>query len=261
MTSDTVQLNHYTQGDPDAPAVLLGGSLGTTLALWDLLAGELAHDFHVVRFDTRGHGSSPAPPGPYTMSGLAADVLALADELEIGSFSYVGLSLGGAMGLTLALEHPDRLDALVACCTAPVFGDPATWRERSARVTAEGTGWLLDSTMERWFTPGFRAEHPDRVDEVKEMLASTSPVGYAACCDANATYDISSRLGEVRTPTRVIAGAADPTAGPDVAQILVDGIPGADLVVVEDAAHLANVAQPDRFNEAVRQHLERVVRA
>jgi 3-oxoadipate enol-lactonase len=261
MTSATVRLHHHAQGDPEAPAVLLGGSLGTTLALWDSLADALAADYHVVRFDTRGHGSSPAPPGPYTMSGLSDDVLALADRLGIGSFSYVGLSIGGAMGLTLALDHPERLDALAACCTAPVFGDPATWRERSSRVTAEGVGWLVEPTVQRWFTAAFRAARPGKVETVMTMLANTAPVGYAGCCDANATYDITARLAEVRVPTRVVAGAEDPTAGPDVARMLVDGIHGADLVVIEDAAHIANVAQPERFNLVVREHLDRVVRA
>jgi 3-oxoadipate enol-lactonase len=261
MTPDTVQLNHYAQGRPDAPAVFLGSSLGTTLALWDSLADVLAPDYRVVRFDTRGHGASPVPPGPYTMAGLAADVVALAEALEIERFGYVGLSLGGAIGLTLALDHPDRVEALTLCCTAPRFGDPATWHERSERVTAEGMGWLVGPTLERWFPAAFREEHPDRVAEVRDMLAGTAPAGYAACCDANAAYDVTSRLGEVIAPTRVIAGAEDPTAGPDVAQALADGIPGADLVVVERAAHIANVARPDRFDPAVREHLDRALRA
>ena len=226
MTPDTVQLNHYAQGRPDAPAVFLGSSLGTTLALWDSLADALAPDYRVVRFDTRGHGASPVPPGPYTMAGLAADVVALADALEIERFGYVGLSLGGAIGLTRALDHPGRVEALTLCCTAPRFGDPATWHERSERVTAEGMGWLVEPTLERWFPAAFREEHPDRV-----------------------------------APTRVIAGAEDPTAGPDVAEALADGIPGADLVVVERAAHIANVARPDRFDPAVREHLDRALRA
>ncbi len=256
-----MDLNHYTQGPPDAPAVFLGGSLGTTLAMWDGLAEALAPGYHVVRFDTRGHGSSPTPPGPYTMSQLAADVAALADELEVDRFAYVGLSLGGGIGQTLAVEHPDRLTSLVLCCTAPLFGDPETWRERSARVTAEGMDWLVETTKERWFTPEFRERHPGVVGEILGMLASTSPVGYAACCDAIVSYDVTSRLGEIKAPTRVITAAQDPVTPPEVTRLLTDGIPGADQVVIDGAAHIANVAQPEQFNTAVAEHLDRTVKA
>lgn len=261
MTSDTVQLNHDTQGRPDAPVVFLGGSLGTTLTMWDDLADALAEKYHVVRFDTRGHGSSPAPPGPYTMSDLAADVVALADELDIERFAYVGLSLGGGIGQTLAVEHPERLTSLVLCCTAPTFGDAETWRVRSARVTAEGMGWLVETTRERWFTPGFLESHPAAAKTILDMLANTSPVGYAACCDAISAYDLSDRLGDITTPTRVIAAAQDPVTPPEVTRLLSDGIKAADQVVIEDAAHIANVAQPDRFNAAILEHLDKTAGA
>ncbi|MGH3331243.1 MAG: 3-oxoadipate enol-lactonase [Nocardioidaceae bacterium] len=257
MTSQIVALNHYTQGPPDAPAVFLGGSLGTTLSMWDSLAGYLAPAYHVVRFDIRGHGSSPTPAGPYSMSELAGDVIALADELELERFAYVGLSLGGAIGLTLAVEHPERLTSLVLCCAAPVFGEPETWRERSARVTAEGTGWLVETTRDRWFTRGFQEAHPVAVHEIVDMLATASPVGYAACCDALASFDLTARLDEVKAPTRVVAAAQDPVTPPDVTQLLADGISGADHVVIDYAAHIANIAQPEEFNRAVKEHLDR----
>lgn len=252
-----VELNHYTQGPPDAPAVFLGGSLGTALAMWDDTADMLSATYHVVRFDTRGHGSSPAPPGPYSMSELAADVVATADTLGIDRFSYVGLSLGGGIGQSLALEHADRLAALVLCCTAAKFGDPSAWRDRAARVTAEGMGFLAETNKDRWFTAGFQAEHPDVVDDVIAMLAATSPVGYAACCDALADFDVTDRLADITTPTRVIAGAQDPVTPPEVCRQLSDGIDGADLVVIEDAGHIANIAQPNQFTAAVKDHLER----
>ena len=256
MTSPTVPLNHDVQGRPDAPPVFLGGSLGTTLAMWDGLADALAQDYRVVRFDTRGHGSSPTPAGPYTMTGLAADVVALADELGIDRFAYVGLSLGGGIGQTLAVEHPERLASLVLCCTAPTFGDPETWRERSARVTAEGMDWLVESTRKRWFTPDFLESDPAAAKRILDMLAHTSPVGYAACCDALSTYDLTDRLGDISTPTRVVTAAQDPVTPPEVTRLLADGITGADQVVIEDAAHLVNIARPDAFREAVTAHLE-----
>jgi 3-oxoadipate enol-lactonase len=257
VTTQTVELKHYEQGPLDAPVVVLAPSLGTTLAMWDDLAEKLAERYRVIRFDIRGNGASPAPPGPYSMSELSDDVVALADSLEIGRFAFVGLSLGGAIGQTLALEHPERLSALVLSCTGPSFGEPETWRERAARVREEGMGFLAEPTKERWFTPAFRDSNPGDVDRLVDMLTNSSPEGYAACCDALASYDVWDRLGEIRVPTRVIAGAEDPVSPPSVAQAMVDGLPQADLVVLEDASHIASVAQPERFDAAVLEHLER----
>lgn len=257
----TVELKYYEQGPSDnlrdAPVVVLAPSLGTTLAMWDDLADELSRTYRVIRFDTRGHGGSPVLPGPCTLTELADDVIAMADSLDVDRFAFVGLSLGGAIGATLAVQHPDRLTSLVLCCTGPSFGDPETWRERAARVRAEGMAWLVEPTRERWFTPGFLESNPHESGRLLDMIASVSPAGYAACCEAIAAYDITSRLAEITAPTRVIAGADDPVSPPSVGQIMVDGIPDADLVVIDDAAHIANIAQPEKFNAAVLEHLEK----
>jgi 3-oxoadipate enol-lactonase len=254
-----VELKHYEQGPPEAPAVLLAPSLGTTLAMWDHLADSLAASYRVIRFDTRGHGASPAPAGPYTVGELAADVVALADLLEIERFAVVGLSLGGAIAQQLALEHPSRVTALVLACTGPSFGDPQNWRDRAARVRAEGMRWLVEPTEQRWFTRGFVRAHRAEADRLLEMIATTNPEGYAACCDALAAYDVTARLPEVGAPTRVIAGRHDEVTPPEVARGMVESLPDADLVVLEESSHIANVAQPEAFDRAVREHLERTV--
>jgi 3-oxoadipate enol-lactonase len=250
-----VTLHHVEQGQ--GPAVLLSPSLGTTLEMWDDLAERLASDHRVIRFDTRGHGGSPVPPGPYTVSELADDVVALADSLELDRFAFVGLSLGGAIGQVLALEHPARLTALVLCCTGPSFGDPSAWRDRGARVRAEGMGWLVEPTRSRWFTPEFAQQEPQQTDRLLAQIAATPPEGYAACCDALAAYDVTLHLPQIGTPTRVIAGAEDPVSPPEVARVMEQAIPGADLVVLDGASHIANVARPDAFNAAVQEHLRR----
>lgn len=248
-----VPLHCVVEGE--GPPVLLGPSLGTTLALWDDLAADLATDFTVVRFDTRGHGGSPVPEDGCTMADLAADVVALADELGLDRFAYVGISIGGAVGQVLGIEHGDRLSSLVLCCTAPVFGAPATWRERAELVRREGVGSLVESTTERWFTEEFRASDPAAVERVMDMLRATPPAGYACCCEALASYDVSDRLGGIGTPTRVIAGAEDPGTPPEVGRSIASSVAGADLVVIDGAAHIANVARPKEFNAAVREHL------
>lgn len=253
----TVELSHREQGPPDAPVVVLGPSLGTTLAMWDELADALARSYRVVRYDTRGHGGSSVPDGPYTVDGLASDVLALADSLGVERFAFVGLSLGGVIGQTIAANHPDRLTALVLACTGPSFGDPDAWRERAARVRQEGMAWLVEPTKGRWFTSGFVDARPEEAERLLDMIASVPPEGYAGCCDAIATCDMLPRLAEIKAPTRVIVGADDPVSPPSVGQALSDGIATCDLVVIEDAAHIANVAQPARFNGAVLEHLRR----
>lgn len=250
-----VAVHHVAEGPEDAPVVLLGSSLGATTALWEDLAADLSRDHRVVRFDTRGHGGSPVPAGPYSMEDLQGDVVALADELGVESFAYVGISLGGAVGQVLALTAPERLTSLVLCCTAPVFGDASTWRERAETVRRDGLADLVEPTTQRWFTHEFRHTHPDEVERVMATFLATPPEGYAGCCEALAGYDVTSRLGEIRTATRVIAGSADPGTPPEVGRALADAVPGADLVVIEDAAHIANVARPAEFNAAVREHL------
>lgn len=251
---DTVRLHHVVDGDT-GPVVLLGASLGTDLSLWDDLAADLARDHRVVRFDTRGHGGSPAPEGGYTMEGLASDVVALANDLGVDRFAYVGLSLGGAIGQVLALAAPQRLSSLVLACTAPVFGEPSTWRARAGQVRREGLEPLVEPTFARWFTEDFRASHPDDVARVREMFLATSREGYAGCCEALSTYDVTDRLGRIAVPTRVVAGSEDPGTPPEVGRSMVAAIRDADLVVIEGAAHIANLARPTEFRSAVRGHL------
>jgi 3-oxoadipate enol-lactonase len=240
----TVALAHRCDGPPDAPAVFLAPSLGTTWEMWDELSDALAATYQVVRFDHRGHGRSPVPAGPYTVVELASDVVALADTLGVDRFGFVGLSLGGAIGLRLALSHPERLAAAVLCSTAPVFGDPSGWTERAALVRAEGMRVLAEATKSRWFTDRFRATHPEQVDRFITMITGVDPEGYASCCEALAGFDTTDRLGDITTPTRVVAGADDPvTAVPQV--------------VIDDASHIVSVAQPEAFHRAVTEHLEK----
>ena len=254
----TVTLAHHVEGPVEGPPVVLAPALGTTAAVWDSLAAALREDYRVVRFDLRGHGGSPVPPGPYTMSELADDVVRLADELGlVDRFALVGLSIGGAVGQVLALEQPDRLESLVLCCTVPRFGEPAGWIDRAAQVRSQGMATLAEPSRGRWFTDEFRRGHPDEVERLIDMITATPVEGYAGCCEALARFDLWSRVEKVTAPTRVIAGERDPSAPLPEVREMSERIPGADLVVLEDVSHVANVAAPERFNDAVRAHLER----
>lgn len=257
MSTQPVELKHRIEGPEHAPVVVLGSSLGTTLEMWDEQARVLSRRYRVLRFDTRGHGGSPIGDSACSMEVLADDVVHLADGLGVERFAYVGLSLGGGIGQQLALAHAARLTALVLCCTASRLGDPAAWRDRAAKVRAEGMGWLVEPTKERWFPPGFIYEQPDRAGVLLDMIAGVSPAGYAACCDALADFDVTDRLGEIDVPTRVIAGRHDPVTTPEVCAELAAAIPDADLLVLDGASHIANVARPDEFNDAVLEHLQK----
>jgi 3-oxoadipate enol-lactonase/4-carboxymuconolactone decarboxylase len=243
-------MNHYVlEGPGDAPVLLFASSLGTTHAMWDGQAAALRDDFRVLRYDHRGHGGSPVPPGPYAIEDLAGDALTLLDRLGIERATFVGLSLGGAVAITAALRAPERFEGLVLCSTAVHFPPPEQWTERAATVRADGVEAVADAALERWLTP----EAPDGLRErLRAMLVSTPSEGYAACCEALGGYDARGRLGELAMPVLAIAGADDPTTPPAALQAIVDEVPDGRLQVIEHARHIANVEQPERFNRLLR---------
>ncbi|GIH25104.1 3-oxoadipate enol-lactonase [Acrocarpospora phusangensis] len=245
-------LHHVADGPAGAPALILGPSLGTSLAVWEPQAAALARHFRVVRFDLPGHGGSAAVPLS-SMGDLAGRVLDLAGALGVERFHYAGISLGGAIGAWLAAHHPGRIESLALLCSAARFGEPEAWRDRAALVRAEGTGPLASAALGRWFTEeGARTPAAQRL---AADLAAADPDGYADCCDALAGYDLRGHLARITAPTLVVAGRDDPATPPAVARELADGIPGAALAEIPRAAHLANVERPEAVLAALRGHL------
>ncbi|MFG2944784.1 bifunctional 3-oxoadipate enol-lactonase/4-carboxymuconolactone decarboxylase PcaDC [Streptomyces adustus] len=244
-------LNHLAEGPASAPPLLLGPSLGTSYALWDKVAPELSAAHRVVRFDLPGHGgSAPDLIGPgATVGDLAALVLALADSLGIERFGYAGVSLGGAVGLHLALHHPDRVSSLAVICSSAHFNGARPWQERAALVRREGLAGLAESADARWFTPGFSV--PRLVRDHREA----DPGAYAACCDALAAFDLRDRLGEISVRTLLIAGRQDPATPPAHLREIADAVPHATLVELPGASHLAPAQCPEAVLTALRAHL------
>jgi 3-oxoadipate enol-lactonase len=255
----TVDVHHFLEGPEGAPVLVLSNSLGTTLAMWDEQVPALSESFRLLRYDHRGHGGSPVPPGPYRIEGLGRDVLVLLDRLEVERFSFCGLSIGGMVGMWLAGEAPERVERLVLCCTSGRFA-PEAYDSRARTVRADGVGAVADAVLERWFTPAFRASRPDVVEWARRMLLGTPAEGYAGCCEAVRDADLADRLGAIRAPTLVIAGADDPAAPPDQAEFIRDSIPDASLEVIPEAAHLANIEQPEAVTRTILDHLSPVIR-
>jgi len=247
-------LHSVIDGPDDAPTLVLGGSLGSTLDMWDLQIPALAGPLRVVRYDHRGHGGSPTVPGPYTLDDLGGDVVALLDHLGLGRVHVGGLSLGGMVSMWLAINAPDRVDRMAVLCTSAKLGPASMWEERAATVRAHGTSAIAPTIVGRWFTPALAATRPDLIAEYEGMLKGIDAEGYALCCAAIAAMDLLDELPTVGVPTLVIAGADDPATPPPHGQAIADRIPGARLQVVDGAAHFANVEQPDAVNALLLAH-------
>jgi 3-oxoadipate enol-lactonase len=177
----TVEVHHLLEGSEDAPVLVLSNSLGTTLGMWDEQAPALGERFRLLRYDHRGHGGSPVPPGPYKIEDLGRDVLVLLDRLEVERISFCGLSIGGIVGMWLAGEAPERAERLVLCCTSARFA-PDTFDSRARTARAEGVSAIADAVVERWFTPAFHTSRPDVVEWARRMLLDSPAEGYVACC-------------------------------------------------------------------------------
>jgi 3-oxoadipate enol-lactonase len=250
-----VRLHHRFDGPADAPVLVLSSSLGTTLELWDANVAALSERCRVLRYDHRGHGSSPVPPGPYSIEELGRDVVELLDELGLERVSFCGISLGGAVGLWLAASEPERLDRLVVACSSARFGPAESWLERARIVRAGGVTAISEAVVGRWFTPALASDDVALVARFRHMLEATPAEGYAACCDAIAGWSFEDRLGEVSAPALVVSAAQDPATPPEHGRTIAGGVPRARLAVVEGAAHLLNVERPDEFSQLVLGHV------
>ncbi len=248
----TVLPHHVIDGPPDGPTLLLGGSLGSSVEMWLPQVPRLSQRLRVVRFDLRGHGGSPVPPGPYTVDELGRDVIALLDHLGVARAHYAGLSLGGMVGMWLAANAGERVDRLALLCTAAHLPPSQGWYDRAAAVRSGGVDAVAEAVLARWFTAGY----PDDTSAYRRMLLATPAEGYAACCEAIATMDLRPNLGTIGSPTLVIAGAADPATPSELGAQIAAAVPRGRIVVVPGAAHLANVERAGAVTDLLAEHLE-----
>ena len=252
---NSVTVNHRIEGPAAAPALLLLNSLGSDLSLWEPIMPELVRHFRVIRFDQRGHGESPVPKGPYAIADLGADALALLDRLGVQRAHVCGTSLGGMVGMWLAVHAPTRVERLALICSSARIAPAQAWEERAALVRAQGTTAVAQAVVGRWFTPEFASQQTAAIARYEAMVSATPAEGYAACCEAIARWDFTDQLAQIACPTWILSAQQDPATPPPHGYLMAALIPGARIDVVTQAAHLAFAERPLFVARLLIEHL------
>ncbi|MFZ0451266.1 MAG: 3-oxoadipate enol-lactonase [Desulfatiglandaceae bacterium] len=252
-----IHVTYEISGKEGAPVVVLSHSLGSDMAMWNPQTGPLKPYYRVLRYDTRGHGGSDAPKGPYTLDQLGEDARGLLDALSLEAVHWVGLSMGGMIGQYMALSHPDRLRTLALCDTTAAIPPEAqpVWEERLQLVRKAGMQALVQSTLERWFTSPYLSQNPPEVKLTREQFLATPVSGYIGCSEAIRGIHYLERLSEIRIPTLIMVGEEDQGTPVAASRAMHKRIPDSRLVVLPSAAHLSNIEQTDAFNEALMEFL------
>ncbi len=246
MSHDDVQIHYQIEGPSDAPVLLFSNSLGTSLEMWDPQAEALSSKFQVLRYDTRGHGKSSVPTGPYNIAQLGTDVVCLLDHLDIQRAHVCGLSMGGITAMWLAIHKPERIHQLILSNTAAWIGPSSGWTDRAAAVERNGVASIASAVVSRWLTPAFAQANPDKVVHLEAMLSATSSPGYAANCIAVRDNDLRNEVASIQATTLVISGSADLPTPPADGKFLAAQIPKAQYVELP-AAHLSNQEFPIEY--------------
>jgi 3-oxoadipate enol-lactonase len=254
-----VGIRYEIEGPKEAPFVVLSHSLASSLELWDLQMAVLRENFRVLRFDTRGHGGSLDPPGPYSIEMLAADLIGLLDLLGIERTHFAGISMGAMIGQVFACRHPDRLNRLVLCSTT-CRSDPGAapmWEERIRVAQTKGIEALVPEILKRWLSDHFRRDEPELTEKIREMILATSVNGYVGCSQAIRSFDICDELDKVKAPTLIIAGRMDESTPVSAAMAIQERIKNCEFAVMPGALHLCNIEAAESFNQALASFLEK----
>ncbi len=258
VKANAIQINYAIEGT--GPWMVMSHSLACAVSMWDEQAEALKSKYKVLRFDTRGHGGSDAPAGAYTLEMLAEDLHGLLGALGVESPHFVGLSMGGMIGMTYALKHPGGFKSLVLCDTSsriPPEAQPV-WDERIKTATEQGMEPLVESTLKRWFTEPYLARRNSVVGRVADLIRHTPARGYVGCCHAISKINLTDRLAAIDCPVQIIVGEKDAGTPVAMSEAIHKAIPGSELVVLPDASHLSNLEQPAAFNAALLRFLARV---
>ncbi|HEX4330234.1 MAG TPA: alpha/beta fold hydrolase [Burkholderiales bacterium] len=253
-----ININYSVQGE--GPWVVMSHSLACDSRMWENEIKALSKRYKVLALDTRGHGGTDAPAGDYTLDTLADDIKGAFDALGVKDPHWIGLSMGGIIAQFAALKYPGIFKSMVLADTTSGYAPNAAalWAERIANVRAKGVGAIVQGTLERWFTEPFRKSHPEVIDKVGGWIAQTPANGFCGCAAALPTINVTARLQELKVPTLVICGEQDMGTPPAMAQAIHQNLPGAELVMIPNAAHLSNMEQPAAFLAAVEKFYSRI---
>ena len=254
FTSNDAEINYKTFGDTNKPAIVFSNSLGTKYSMWQPQIDALQNDFFVICYDTRGHGASSAPQGPYILEQLGQDVTNLLDHLNVKKASFCGISMGGLIGQWLAIYKPQYFNHVIVCNTAAKIGQEQAWNNRAVLVREQGLQPIADTAASRWFTEPFIQSNTAIVESLSNDLATGSAEGYASCCEALAKADLRGELKNIKLPFLVIAGQKDPVTTVVDGQFMVNHIPNSQLLEIK-ASHISNIEQPEVFNEFLKTFL------
>lgn len=251
-------VDFYTEveGEGDS-VVVLSHSLLTTADAFSPLVDRLRDRFRLLAYDMRGHGRSSAPPSPYAMADLAGDVIGLMDAHGVEKAHFVGVSLGARIGLELALRHPERFNRFVITATGPVVPPELLplWEKRIATARERGTAGLITHFIESWYGPLREAYPVAQLDALGAMIAGCSLDGFLGCTQALLAHDLTGQLERIAAPILLVAGALDAGASPQTMLKMMQVIPAAQMVVIENAGHQPCLQQPDAYASAVRTFL------
>jgi 3-oxoadipate enol-lactonase len=254
-TVNGIATYYEIHGKEGAPWITFSHSLACSVRMWDGQIAAFKDHYRILVYDTRGHGASAAPAGAYTLELLAKDLFELFNRLQIARTHFVGLSMGGMIGQIVALKERALFDRLVLADTGHTQTPEtiAQWQERIRTAETKGMQPLVDATLARWFTEPFRKNKPEIVKPIGALIAATPVAGYVGCCHAISKLSTTARLKDIKGPVLAIAGEQD-AAAPGT-RYIGEHIPGAKLVVIPQAAHIANIEQPEAFNRALREFL------
>lgn len=256
FTSQDAEINYQTFGDAVKPALVFSNSLGTNFKMWQPQIDHFQQNFFVICYDTRGHGASSAPQGPYTLDQLGQDVVNLLDHLNIEKATFCGISMGGLTGQWLAINKPERFSHVVVCNTAAKIGQEQAWNERAALVREQGLAPIASTAASRWFTEPFIQSNAATVATLSNDLGAGSPEGYASCCEALAKADVREQLKDIQVPVFIVAGQQDPVTTVADGEFMQQRIANAELFEI-NASHISNIEQPEAFNQAVQAFIQR----
>lgn len=257
IEANGINITYKLDGPEDAPVIMLSNSLMSNHTMWDPQMAVLTESFRVLRYDTRGHGDTDAPQGPYTIKLLAEDAVALLDALGIDKVHFAGLSMGGMIAQYMGANFSQRVHSLLLCDTASEMPTLEMWNDRISTARDNGISALLEGTLNRWFTPPFLENDKAAVEKVAQMIRTTDTGGYIGCASAVRDMSQTSILSQISVPTIIIVGEDDPACTVEQSRVLEEHIKGSELVIIKNAAHLSNIEKTDEFNDAMISFLQK----